>query len=273
MKKILNVVVCYENEEEVISYLNQLECQEKYLEIIFVVSVNRISNSENYHILNERLKDSSIECYIYSTGENLGYLNGLLFGYKMYCDECKNIDFLFVIFSNTDIEYNDKLFFKTLSLSDYDKSILCIGPSVYDSNRKTFRNPYIYKRYSKLELLIRIIMFNNPLFIDFISKINSKKDEKKVKKMDSQFTYGVHGSYFILKSELIKKLFHYYPWVLLYGEELLVAEILKKEKKKCFYDSNLVITHNSGTTTSRQKDKIVKRLMASANKRIIKEFY
>ena len=273
MQKILNVVVCYQNENEIINYCRELEHQYQSNRIVFVVSINKISNDKNYRILKQELKKSSINTYIYSTGNNLGYLSGLLFGYNKFCHDSKDTNFQFIIFSNTDIQYIDFDFFKKLSLTKYDKDILCIGPSVYDPKQKSYRNPYIIKRYRKLDLILRNIMFDRIYLADIISFLKRKLNRKKNSKLDSQFTYGVLGCYFILKPELVNKLFDYYPWELLYGEELLISEIIRTCKKKCYYDSNLEVIHNTGSVTSLQKKSKIRKMIVKSNKRILKEFY
>ena len=93
---ILNCVVCYNNENEIVEYAKKLKKQTDSENIRFIVTINKSIWSEEQFF--NTLKEVKIHSFIYNPGENLGYLNGMLFGYQKYL-ESNEEDFEWVIFS------------------------------------------------------------------------------------------------------------------------------------------------------------------------------
>ena len=91
--------------------------------------------------------------------------------------------------------------------------------------------------------------------------------------LESGLVYTIHGSYMILKKELLDELVKRDKWEVLYDEEPYVAEVARQFEKKVFYDSSLEVKHVEGTSTGKVDLKKRYSLMAKATKRILKEFY
>lgn len=267
---IVNIVICYANEDEVIEYAKQLAKQTFSERIMLCIVINKSNKGIEY--LDNGLKKIHLEYKLINSKVNLGYLNGLVYGYKF----CEMKDSWFVL-SNTDIKIPDEKFFYNFSKKEYisNGDIWVVGPSVYAPNKKIFSNPYLKNRPSKRSYVIKNIGMNFPniyeVFYQIKSTIKKKKCLKKVQHFE--MIYAVHGSFMFVRSELLELLCSFAPWELLYDEEQYIGEVVDKYKKIEIYDPALQVLHLEGASTGKVKLKNRYKRMINSNKRIIKEFY
>ena len=250
MKEIINVVINYANEDEVLLYAKNLSKQTVAHNISLVVVVNKEGNI-GMRGLEKNLKEVDLDIRLYNPNENLGYLNGLIYGYNQYC---KGIDELpkWVVMSNTDIEFLSNSFFETFLGSVYDKDVWCIGPSVYSPQKRSYDNPKSIERYSIADLNRRILIFKHPTLAYIYSKLAVLKARLvKKKRKDSQFVYSVHGCFFIINIDFSEVLKNREYKALMYSEEAYIAEIIRLYGKKCYYDNTIEVIHNENRVTGK----------------------
>lgn len=270
INKITNIVICYANEDEVVCYAYQLCKQKCDVEIELIVVVNKTRYGKDY--LESKLRETGIEFNIVCPKENLGYLNGLLYGYSH-----SKKDSVWYIFSNTDIEIPSPFFMKYFIKKKYltNNEIWAVGPSVFAPNKQEYTNPYLKQRPKKRTYIYRNVGMTFPHIYNVLFKIKCKfkKYKKQSNKKDSSKVYAIHGSYMFLRNELVSVINAMGAWELLYDEEQYIAEIVRNNNKKILYDSEIEILHMEGTSTG--KVSIVPRYkkMKTANKRILREFY
>ena len=114
---ILISIVCYDNEKEVVKFIEQLEQQQCKENIAVVLTINQ---SRDVDSLKSKLENKSIKVYIENPGGNLGYLHGCLYGLK----KIRNIiEFEWCIICNTDLIFQDSQFFKTFINDKFDHEI------------------------------------------------------------------------------------------------------------------------------------------------------
>lgn len=270
--KYLVIVINYSNEAEVIEYARMLSLQSESDYIQLVIVINKRSNDAKANF-EEHLKGIDLRIKLVDPQENLGYLNGVLYGYRMFTKEDgKSPEW--VIVSNTDIEIDDDCFFEKFGQTHYNDDVWCIGPSIYSPNKKSYDNPHYVERV-KLEKINRLIwIYEHPYLTYIYHKLAAFKSISKRKlKKESQYVYSNHGCFFFLNSqfvELIKDL-HYEPF--LYSEESLIAELINENKKKSYYDSNLEVIHTENSVTGLLGVKKKSQYVVNSLKYIRDKFY
>ena len=139
MVKILNTIICYNNAKEVVEYVNSLTGLTHSENLAVVIVINMLDRKGEL-FLTENLKKAKVRNMIVKPGKNLGYMNGMLFGFKKYMEE--NSDpITYVIMSNTDVSYPEPEFLESFVNDIYSKDTWVIGPAVYVPSRNTFDNP------------------------------------------------------------------------------------------------------------------------------------
>ena len=260
--KIVNVVICYNNGNEVVKYIDSMKTHKHIDEVCFVITMNSWSEDDK-QIINEYMTDTTISVILFYPENNLGYMNGLIQGYRFYR---KTHDIpLFVVMSNTDISIPNSEYYEELLNKEYDANVGCIGPSVYVKEKDTYDNPVCEHRRTLAEIDKIMRIFSNRWVGGLYYYLSTRKGYfVKKRKTDSRYVYEVHGCYFILTGEFaeIVKLLEY--GVLLYSEEAYVAELIFKHGMKVFYDASLEVVHlEHGTTKFVKCSKIAKYIHES----------
>lgn len=250
MKQIVNVVINYANEEEILIYAKNVSKQTVAEYITLVVVINKQGNTK-IEDFQRQLNEVALDILIYNPNENLGYMNGLIYGYSEYSSK-KNDSLKWVVMSNTDIEFTSDKFFEMVLEKEYGEDIWCIGPSVYSPTKKSFDNPKSIQRYSLTGLNRRIFIFERPLLAYAYIKLAVLKAKfTKISKNDSQPVYSVHGCFFIVRKKFADILKDRKYKALMYSEEAFISEIVRQHERKCFYDSEVEVIHNEHAVTSK----------------------
>lgn len=201
MSKAVSIVDCYNNGNEVYNYSNEFFSLDDSMDCDLVITINSASEKDIKFI--EKLKKMHLDnIYIYYSNDNLGYLKGMIYGYKKYISETSIMPD-YVIMSNTDIKYDDKLFLKKLFNIKIDKNVWCIGPSLYAINDNTYDNPVKEERRTLNEVSKLIKRFENPIIGPIYVSLSGIKHKiiKKKKDFKTRYVYEVHGAYFILTKD------------------------------------------------------------------------
>ena len=243
--RIVISVVCYRNDDEVVDFARQIEKQDAANRIVLLVTVNK---ANDYNELSCKLASVKLECHLYNANKNLGYLNGSLYGVDQYgklnsCDK--------VVISNTDLTLKNEKTFSDILMNMEDDDIWCLGPSIQLITGK-YQNPFLKERPSNRKIKIWKIVQGNVILLwlyTYLSKIKNRMKKKDFAD-ESGFVYSVHGSFFVLNQKCVLELAKISSQIFMYGEELLVAEIVRANKHKVFYNSQISITHNENSTTS-----------------------
>lgn len=271
MKKILISVVCYDNEDEVIDFAKKVAKQNCKDMIILNVTCNKIDNIEEF-----KKKISMIDLIInvYNPNSNLGYLPGCLYGIEQYSQE--NIDdYDWVMISNTDISFDSDNFFHDLFNATLNNNIWCIGTNIVLSKNQKVQNPFATKRPSKTKMIIWKIVYSKYCLFKLYYKLfelKQKISKSSNKKNISSYVYAVHGSCFFLKRECINKIMNYEK-MFMYDEELFIAEIIRANNKKIYFDKSLTIFHNENQVTGKIPSKTKQLWFKDSINTIYNQFY
>lgn len=256
-KKGLYIVVCYNNEEEVISFIKDvLHKQENDLDIYVVV--NSILNQDTFIGLN-KIK------FLYPE-ENLGYLGAL-----NYALEKINFQkYSFVCFSNTDLSFASSELLSNLSNKLADETIGVISPSIITN--KGNQNPLKLKRPTKYKVFITYLLTFFPIF-HYVKQKLTKFDNYSHQFTHKDYScYALHGSFFMFSIRHIHK-FNFVHNQLLYGEEIYIAEQCRRFKIRLVWSDTNIIYHHEHSTTSMLGLKRRLRYVKQAKKYILKNYY
>lgn len=249
---ILVSIVCYRNPKEVIGFVSSLKKQKNINNVHVVITC---SSKNDYDEIKDNLNDS-ISKEMFLIDSNLGYLNSCLYG----INNSKIENYKFAMITNTDVEFIENDYFNALISMPIEESVWSIGTSIISKNDKRQTNPLMISEPSKTIMKIKRIVFCNKILYKtynfyyylrnkFISKSNDFNAE-------TGYVYAVHGSSFLLHPECINKLSNVAKNIFMYGEEELIAALIKKNNKKVLFINELHVDHKCSTVTSGISDKI-----------------
>lgn len=247
-KEILILVSCYNNEDEVVRFAAHLSKQTVSEKIFLAVSCNSVKDKEK---LLKGLENSGLDNAVLYPERNLGYLHGCLYGLK---HGISLEDYKWVMISNTDIEFQSDSFFYELLTRKMPEDIWCIAPHIVLPGGRR-QNPFLISRPSSKKMMAWKFIHENQVRLRSYTELSCLKRKlaaKKVSHNDSKnsIIYAAHGSCFILKPACVDVLNKANDNIFMYGEEILIAELIRKYKKKVYYIHDLVVHHNENSTTS-----------------------
>ena len=245
--KCLNIIVYYDNFDEVITYLREI-LNMRIDDVDIMLVKNKDSNNHIEKIYEILGTSSKSKIQIVDFGGNVGYLNALLYSIKTFEHE----KYKYIILSNTDIHYESKDFFRILLKNDYSSEIGCIAPSIYDFNTKSYSNPHYISRIKKEKLLRLKYIFSHPLLARIYLHLSGLKSAgSKKSEQPSRYVYSPHGCYMIFTNAFIKDICGYRYEANIYSEESCVGELLIRSGKKCYYDPSLKAIHYGNSVTGK----------------------
>ena len=263
VENIINIVICYNNASEVIEYYNEILSLDDGKKVGYVVVINSATEEEIDNL--DTFSQEHDHVYVYNPGKNLGYMNGLLHGYRMYREQTGLLP-QYVIMSNTDIAFQDKAFVTKLENKSYDNNLGVIGPSILVSELNSYDNPVSDERYTVNQLDSIIKKHSIPVLREsYVTAAFLKpKFIKRKKDTTSRSVYELHGCFFILSSKYAEYIKELEFGVLLYSEETFIAENAYRKGFIAYYDAELEIIHKEHSTTSKLKPTRRAKLMAES---------
>jgi len=242
MRYIAVTVICYNNENEVLDFAKNLSRQSLIDHIQLLVTCNLCNDIKDFR---NKLTQIIPSVMVFDPGKNLGYLPGCLYGI-----EKSQGNYSWVMISNTDISFPQENYFE-IALAGISDEIWCIGPCIKLAKSGECQNPFLIKRPSKARINLWCLIYSCYSFFRVYFMLHSMKKEKIVKDLCSQIVYAVHGSCFFLKKDCVSKIIGEKIKIFMYGEELLVAELVRECEKKCWVNLNAVVLHNENRVTSK----------------------
>ena len=244
---IVIAVNCYNNEEEVIRFIDTIANQSAVDDIYLAISVNKATNVD---MVTEHLQQSRLHGIVVDPGKNLGYLHGCLFA----LEKSKIENYKWAVIGNTDIAIEDKDFLKKTIETSYDKDIWCLCPDIYCPPKGSHQNPFRITKPTKDRMLFLNYIYSSRIRFEIytlLSQIKSKIIKGMSDVKESQYVYSAHGSFFFVTQECIKCIVDNNDPIFMYGEEALIAGLVHENNKKIYYDNRLKVTHNENQVTGR----------------------
>lgn len=266
MKNIILICVNYNTYDELSCYLRSIEVSYKHNSSSINLKVIVADNSDKK--LQIENQNNSFELEQVYTDNNLGYFGAISYAIKKSKVTLSTYDY--ILFSNVDLEISENFFEKLVSIN-LDAG--CLAPSIITKEEQINRNPKILQRYSIKKLKILKLMYKFPLLYKLYTRFFYKSRRKKIDSKNIEAIYAAHGSFMIFTkkfSEFLQTM--NYP-VFLFGEEIFIAENLRKLDLKTIYCPSLLIYDKDHASTSKMKNKFYYKCNYDALKYIIKEFY
>lgn len=269
-RKILSVIAYYDNGPEVLEFIKRSTSAADSVTVDYVIVINKDSDGSSSQHLTDAKYYAAGSIIEIVPGENVGYLNALLFALRKV-----NVDeYLFLVLSNTDIDFCTPVFYDKLLEAHYADKIGCIAPSVVSRDGKTYSNPHYLERIplrkmKRAQKALSNTVLSKPYFL--LSKIKSLF--AKSSKAESCFVYSPHGCFMIFTPDFARLLQgEIYPPIM-YSEESFIGEMLRLHNMNCYYDANIEVVHDESTITGKLPTGEKAGYMGRSLKYIISRFY
>lgn len=263
--------------------------------VIYCVNYNSYDSLENYlESINKAYEkvadnvylqvvvaDNSIEKehpkYAYSfktllldTGSNLGYFGGIEYGIRNSGVSLKDCDY--IIISNVDLIIAEGFFENLISRNGSD-SLGCIAPCIFSEADKRDRNPKILERPSRKKLVLQRTLYQFPVLDYIYTHFFYANRRKKVQDYPAGYIYAAHGSFIVFTRKFSSFLETMdYP-CFLFGEEIYLAEHLRKRGLKTYYDPNLKVYDSDHVSTGKMKSKAYYQYNYKSIDMLLKEYF
>ena len=198
--------------------------------------------------------------------DNRGYFGGIKELIRTGYEESD-----YVIISNVDLLMQEDFFEHLLELKLNDE-IGCIAPSIYSESEQQERNPEYAVRPQKSRLRIARLLYIHPLVFHLYKNLVYRKRQPKKTPSADCYIYAPHGSFMIFTNDiwLRRVVMNFEPF--LYGEEIYLAEQLKKAGMKTLFAPKLRIRDLDHISTSTLPSKLICKCHREALGFILKDF-
>lgn len=210
-----------------------------------------ITDNSNNLILSLDLKKN---IKIYQPCENIGYFKGCSMALNSWIEERKIFP-EWIGISNTDIEFAPEFFNRLISL-DIPENICCIAPDILLENG--FRqNPHKKCRPCNFEMFAYTLIYKSNfvtyaldnLYYYFCNLKRQLKSKKLRLPKGYELIYAPHGSCFFLNNIFFRKGGRLDYKGFMYGEEIYIAEEIRKLELNIAWIPELKVTHFKKSTT------------------------
>jgi len=251
--KIAIVILNYKTAEDTIALVKNIEKQ-TWSERIKIYIVDNGSSDDSVKKL-DSLK-CCIDVELIESKINLGFAKGNNIGIKKALTD----RFKFVIASNSDILIKKQSDFleKIDEIYSKDQNIAVIAPSIKNLDG-ICQNPFRKERFSDKEIvkmkyfylsgMYRLYYFFRVyILFGLITYIVQKKRHKRItnyvnKVLSNGYIYAPHGSFLIFTPTFFKYFDGFDDNTFLYCEEFILAENLRQQGLRCWYENSLKILH------------------------------
>lgn len=263
--KVIIFCINYNSYSELDYYLKSLECSDEKNGVELTVVV--VDNSEKPEIINTNY---SFEIINLVTNKNLGYFGGAIYG----IENCKkNVsDYDYSIISNVDLSVAPDFLNKLQSIAIPD-DIGCIAPKIFSSGENRNRNPKVIDRYNAKKLKVLRLMYRIPVLYYLYTTMFFANRRKKVENTTREIIYAAHGSFMIFTKKFSEFIQHMNYPVFMFGEEIFIAENLRRMDLKTIYKPELVVHDQDHVSTGKMKSNFYFKCNYKAMDMLIKEYF
>lgn len=254
MKSIWFICVNYNATKDTIKFLAQMESNLKGATIKVIVVDN---SPEQDHELVKYILSKNNVCLI-TPEKNLGYLQGANFGYTWAKKNWSLPDF--VVVSNVDLIFDGRELLNSIYKIKHDKTIGIYAPKIVSVITGRDQNPHMLVRPKRLSYKLHSLIYSSLIGYLIVSLTSSTRRwlmslfglnfNVFTPVVNARYIYAPHGAfmlftkaYFEFGGDLNFKSF-------LFGEEIYVAEILRKFNLKAMYVPEIEVIHDEHQSTS-----------------------
>lgn len=227
------VILNYKSSKLILKLLKDLEDIKEVKKIIIVDNNSQDDSVETFKkVINKKI-------ILIENKENRGYASGNNIGIKYLINNFKKINYITIL--NPDIEISNKNIFIILkNFLEKNKEAGIIAPLMF-LNGKYLESLISWKMPEKFDNLFNCLGITKK-----IENIFQRKKEKNV----------IPGSFLFFKKEIIENINYLDEGTFLYYEENILAQKLKKIKKKMLIVSNINYNHVHSSERKKLKNKL-----------------
>ena len=281
IKSIAIVILNYMSCQETVEYIDSIG--KFYPDIPRIIIVDNGTPEKKLNFLKIIVNKNS-RISLHEIGENLGFAKGNNIGIKIALSE----GYKYIVCSNNDILFTEGNVLEKLYYDLIKYNAAVVGPSIINLKGQN-QNPLLierpnkkqFKRIAKGHSLFRILgaqLIKKPEMrkrIKDILRLKTNIDSHDAKNTSS-YVYALHGSFLMFGPLFLKHYDGFDPSTFLYGEELILGEMLLKKELKAYYDSEVCILHKEDKTSDivwGGQDKLKPRLFARESFRVYKKWW
>lgn len=265
---ILTICVNYKNDKETQQFVSELLAQKgDFSQKVIIVDNSELPSLDSplYSLF-----ESDSRVLIINSGKNLGYFGGAALGLRESIKEFPLPDW--VIVCNTDIDLIQPDFLSKLCKFYAVDPPAVIAPSVYSTLSKVNQNPNMQHRpnaarmhfykwvsryhptfvaYQTLALVkqkLLAVTHKNPVFTD-------GEAVEKMRQPAPSAIYAPHGSFIVFHRSYFEAGGSLDHGAFLFGEEVFVAETVRRLGLTVTYDPRLVVVHREHAATGVLKNR------------------
>lgn len=259
---ILTICVNYNNDKETQQFVSELLIQKGDFSQKVIVVDNSESPSLDSPLYSLFKSDSRV--LIINSGKNLGYFGGAALGFREYSKEFPLPDW--VIVCNTDIDLIQPDFLSKLCNFHAVNPPAVIAPSVYSTLSKVNQNPNMQHRPTVARMhFYKWISRYHPTFVAYQTLALAKQKLLAVTHRNPVVTdgdavenrrqpapraiYAAHGSFIVFHRSYFEAGGNLDHGAFLFGEEVFVAETIRRLGLTAIYDPRLVVLHREHAAT------------------------
>ena len=231
---IAAIVLNYNN------FRDTFKCVDSMLKLglnVEIIIVDNYSTNDSFHQLHERYANFT-NCHILQSGKNKGYSYGNNFGMKYLSKNYPEIKYYVIM--NPDTEFDDPMLLTKLSIHlQRNERIGIVAPVMWMHG----------------EACLEKSSWDLPNTLDYLKRqlITYKwKPKQKYKETSEGLYYAdvVHGSFFMIRADAVREIGYLDENIFMYGEENLLALMLKEKGYIEAIDLRSKYYHNHPNTKS-----------------------
>ena len=243
MKKYLLIAVTYHSDEALQTFMESVRCAAERVKGQLQVDIEVADNGE----------------------ENLGYLGGAS---AVYNTQTNGYDFVSI--SNVDLKMAEDFFEKLLAIDTTD--IGWIAPDIYTDKIDRHENPYMLSRPTRRNFFIWNMIYSNTWIYRMYHALYLLKN-KKSKLYPACNIYAGHGSFMLFTKTFVNKNAELHFPGFMYGEEIYMAELVRKAQLKVSYCPTLHIANTGNISTGLSNQACKSQWSKESLRAIYKQFF
>lgn len=280
---VLVICVNYHSEEQVQAFMQDLLRQDAAGELGVVIVDNSGGDSPHPRLATVAARDQRIA--VLNPGKNLGYYGGAAWGLERYLETASLPRWIIV--SNPDIRFPQTDFTSRLCTLYANRAPAVLAPSIRSALAEADQNPHFRSRPSALRMHFHKWVFrwyfpNLAYHALSVTKQTARRSLRRLfatrqpgrpNGQNSEVIYAPHGSFVIYHHSYFDAGGSLRHGAFLYGEEIYVAETVRRLGLVMLYEPRLTVTHLEHSTTGMTRYRKRARYMREASRYLADTFF
>ncbi|WAI00829.1 glycosyltransferase [Methanogenium organophilum] len=247
------IVLNYQTVEDTIECLNSIR---KYYENLTIVVVDNHSLKEKMDVLSAYLEKSE-NIYLLQLDQNYGFAKGFNKGISFL----RKKGFSYIACSNNDILFQSEGILESLLDTQRMYHAAILGPSIYNLNGIS-QNPCYTSRLTKRDATFLLFQTSLPVIflklvlpssvLSYLDKLVQKRQNPGICALPKNApceVYSLHGAFILFAPPFFEKNVGFDDYTFLYGEELILSEMMVRQGLSEYYDPRVRILHKEDRTS------------------------